>query len=217
MTFRERLRALPAFPRSGRPSFDTGSAPDSPQSLFLIWLDEAIDAGLLGPHAATLSTAEPSGRVHARTLLLKDVTADGWWFASQSNSPKGRDLAANPHAAMTFLWPELGRQVKVTGTAAPAGPEASRADFLARSDLSRAMCLLNRQSEPLASQAEYDRAFADALRTVTEDPELTAPDWTAYILTPTDVEFWQAPDDGAHVRLLYRAEADGWSTGLLWP
>lgn len=217
MTFRERLRALPAFPRPGLPSLDPDAAPDDPQALFVTWLEEAIDAGLLLPHAATLSTAEPSGRVHARTLLVKDVTADGWWFASQSTSQKGRDLAANPHAAMTFLWPELGRQVKVTGTAAPAGPEASRADFLARSDLSRAAGLVGRQSEPLATREEYDRAFADALRAVTEDPELTAPDWTAYILTPVEVEFWQAPDDGAHVRLLYRAEADGWSTGLLWP
>ncbi|PUB24534.1 pyridoxamine 5'-phosphate oxidase [Promicromonospora sp. AC04] len=217
MTFRERLRALPTFPRPGLPALDTDAAPPTPHELFVTWIDQAIDAGLLAPHAATLSTADAAGHVHARTLLLKDVTVDGWWFASQSTSPKGRDLAVNPHAALTFLWPELGRQVKVTGTAASAGPEAGRADFLARSDLSRATSLVDRQSEPLDSMEEYERAFAEALRIVTADPELAGVHWTAYVLAPTAVEFWQAPDDGPQTRLLYRAEADGWATGLLWP
>lgn len=217
MTFRERLRALPTFGRPGLPVLDTDAAPATPHELFVAWMDEAIEAGLLAAHAATLSTADAAGHVHARTLLVKDVTADGWWFASQSTSPKGRDLAANPHAALTFFWPELGRQVKVTGSAAPAGAEASRADFLARPDASRAAGLVNHQSEPLASLREYDQAFAEALRTVSADPELAAPDWTAYVVTPTEVEFWQAPDDGPHTRLLYRADATGWTTGLLWP
>jgi pyridoxamine 5'-phosphate oxidase len=217
VTFRERLRALPTFARPGLPAFDPDAAPPTPHELFVAWMDEAIEADLLAAHAMTLSTAEPSGRVHARTVALKDVTADGWWFASQSSGPKGRDLAANPHAALTFFWPELGRQVKVTGSAAEAGEEASRADFLARPDASRAAGLVNRQSEPLTSQEEYVRAFEEALAAVTADTELAAPDWTAYVLAPTEVEFWQAPDDGPHTRLLYRAEADGWARGLLWP
>ncbi|MFI6424472.1 pyridoxal 5'-phosphate synthase [Promicromonospora sp. NPDC050880] len=217
MTLRERLRALPAFARPGLPVFDPGAAPGTPHELFEAWLNEAIDAGLLAPHAATLSTADAAGRVHARTLVLKDVTAQGWWFASQSSGPKGQDLAANPHAALTFFWPELGRQVKVTGSAASAGAEVSRADFLARPDASRAAGLVNRQSEPLGSRDEYVAAFTEALRAVTADPGLAAPDWTAYVLTPVSVEFWQAPDDGPHTRLLYRADAGGWSAGLLWP
>lgn len=217
MTFRERLRSLPVFARPGLPVFDPDAAPPAPHELFVAWVQEAIDAGLLAAHAATFSTADAAGRVHARTLVLKDVTVDGWWFASQSAGPKGRDLAANPHAAMTFFWPELGRQVKVTGSAASAGPEASRADFLARPDASRAAGLVDHQSEPLGSVQEYQSAFDEALRAVTADPGLTAPDWTAYVLTPTEVEFWQAPDQGPHTRLLYRVDAGGWTKGLLWP
>jgi pyridoxamine 5'-phosphate oxidase len=118
---------------------------------------------------------------------------------------------------MTFLWPGLGRQVRVTGTAAPADPEISRADFLARPAPSRAAGLVNRQSEPLGSLAEYGAAFATALDAVTADPALVAPDWTAFVLAPTEVEFWQASDDGPHTRLLYRAAADGWSRSLMWP
>ncbi|MBE1877713.1 pyridoxal 5'-phosphate synthase [Myceligenerans pegani] len=216
-TLRERLRALETFPRPGLPELDPGAAPTTPHELFGIWLDEAIDAGVLAPHAVVLSTADVAGNVHARTVILKDVTDEGWWFASQSSGPKGRDLEANPHAAMTFLWPGLGRQVRVSGTASPADPGTSRADFLARPDLSRAAGLVNRQSEPLGSLAEYDAAFAAALDAVTADPRLVAPEWTAFALAPTEVEFWQASDDGPHVRLLYREDGAGWTTGLLWP
>lgn len=214
---RERLRALPTFPRPGLPVLDPGAAPATPHELFVTWLDEVIDAGVVAPQAVVLSTADVAGAVHARTVILKDVTEQGWWFASQASGPKGRDLEANPYAAMTFLWPGLGRQVRVTGTAAPADPEDSRADFLARPDLSRAAGLVDRQSQALGSLAEYDAAFAAALDAVTADPGLVAPDWTAFVLAPTEVEFWQASDAGPHVRLLYRVGETGWSTGLLWP
>lgn len=216
-TLRQRLRALATFPRPGLPRLDPDAVPASPHELFTTWLEEVIDAGVLAPHAVVLSTADDAGAVHARTVILKDVTEAGWWFASQSNGQKGRDLEVNPHAAMTFLWPRLGRQVRVTGTASPADPATSRADFLARPDRSRAAGLVNRQSEPLDSLAEYDAAFARALDAVTADPELVAPDWTAFVLAPRQVEFWQAPDDGPHTRLLYRESAEGWTTGLLWP
>ncbi|GAB4083583.1 pyridoxal 5'-phosphate synthase [Myceligenerans cantabricum] len=218
MTLRERLRALTTFPRQGLPELDPDAVPATPHALFVTWLDEVVAAGVLAPHAVVLSTADAAGSVHARTVILKDVTDGGWWFASQSSGPKGRDLEANPHAAMTFLWPALGRQVRVTGTATAAEPEVSRADYLARPAPSRAAGLVNRQSEPLGSLAEYGAAFADALRTVTADPSLVAPSWTSYVVAPTEVEFWQAPDGGgAHTRLLYRETEDGWSTGLLWP
>ncbi|RPF20551.1 pyridoxine/pyridoxamine 5'-phosphate oxidase [Myceligenerans xiligouense] len=217
VTLRERLRALPTFPRPGLPVLDPGAAPATPHELFTTWLDDAIETGVLAPHAVVLSTADAAGNVHARTVILKDVTDEGWWFASQSGGPKGRDLEANPHASMTFLWPGRGRQVRVTGTAAPADPETSRADFLARPDLSRAAGLVDRQSEPLGSLAEYDAAFAAALQAVTADRGLVAPGWTAFVLAPTDVEFWQASDDGPHVRLRYREADAGWATGLLWP
>lgn len=215
--FRDRLRALPTFPRDGLPRLDPAAVPTTPHELFLTWMDEAIDAGILAAHAMILSTAGADGEVHARTVILKDLTPAGWWFASQASSPKARDLESNPHAAATFLWPALGRQIRVTGLVEAAPPEVSRADFLARPDRSRAAGLVNRQSEPLASLAEYDAAFASAFDAVTADPGLAAPNWTAYVLSPTAVEFWQAPDDGPHTRLLYRETGTAWTSTLLWP
>ncbi|SKC67576.1 pyridoxine/pyridoxamine 5'-phosphate oxidase [Krasilnikoviella flava] len=229
MTFRERLRALPTFP-PGLPPFgvdldDLTTAPATPQELFGRWFDDALAAGVGTPHAATLSTADAAGHVHARTLVIKDVTDDGWWFAGHATSPKGRDLAQNAHAALTVFWRDLGRQVRVTGRATSAGGEAGAADFRARPDGSRAAGLVGHQSEPLGSQQEYWDAFADRLVEAREQPAAVAPAWTAWALAPATVEFWQASDDRGQTRLRYRATdptaatetAPTWTKELLWP
>ncbi|WP_336706295.1 pyridoxine/pyridoxamine 5'-phosphate oxidase [Oerskovia sp. USHLN155] len=215
-SLRDRLRALPTF-APGLPVLDPGAAPSDPVTLFRTWIEEAIDAGVPLPHAMTLATAGASGEVQARTVILKDVDPSGWWFATGSSSPKGRDLAENPYAALTFLWPPLGRQVRVIGPVAPAAPATSTADFLARSEGSRAAALVGHQSEALASRQEYRDAFAGALARVQRDPTLVEPAWTAYALAPTSVEFWQASDDRGQTRLRYRAVGHDWEKGLLWP
>lgn len=220
-TFRDRLRSLTTFPPD-LPSFgidldDLGSAPAAPQALFGQWFDDAVAAGVAAPHAMTLSTADSAGRVHARTLVLKDVTDDGWWFAGRAGSPKGRDLEVNPQAAMTFFWRELGRQVRVTGNVTAADAATSAADFRARPEGSRAAGLVGRQSEQLASQAEYEAEVARTLAAVREDAELVAPEWTAWVLAPVEVEFFQASESRGHVRLRYLADGERWERSLLWP
>ncbi|MCO7272349.1 pyridoxine/pyridoxamine 5'-phosphate oxidase [Cellulosimicrobium cellulans] len=220
-SLRERLRALPVL-GAGLPGLDVDAAPDKPGTLFVDWLLEAIDAGLPAPHAATLSTADASGRVDARTLILKDVDGDGWVFATRADSPKGLALAENPNAALTFFWREHGRQVRVRGPVVPLGPDASAADFLARSDASRATALAGPQSDPLASQDAYRTAWDAALARVRSEPGLVLDAWTAYALEPTSVEFWASSPEG-QTRLRYAAAADTrtaaptWTKELLWP
>ncbi|MEP7763579.1 pyridoxamine 5'-phosphate oxidase family protein [Sanguibacter sp. 26GB23] len=133
---RARLRALPVFPETV-PTFDVGTAPADPVELFVAWLDEAVDAGQPAPHAPVLSTSGATGDVAARTLALKDVDSHGWWFATHATSPKGRDLAENAAAAMTFFWPVVGRQVRVAGRVERLGPDEVARDFLARRDARR--------------------------------------------------------------------------------
>lgn len=135
--WRERLRALPVFP-ADLPPFDPDAAPDDPLELAARWLSDAIDAELLQPHAATWSTVDADAAPSSRTLILKDLTPEGFWFATPSDSPMGVDLATNPHLAAHLYWRELGRQIRVTGLAAPGPAEVSRADWSARSEASRA-------------------------------------------------------------------------------
>jgi pyridoxamine 5'-phosphate oxidase len=217
LTMREMLRGLEVFPAE-MPAFDTRSAPQDPVTLFLMWLADAIAARVLGPHAMTLATADGAGRVSSRVLICKDVDEAGrWYFASGSGSPKGRDLAASPHAALSFYWPQRGRQIRIRGTAAPAGSQASGADFLARSPASRAEALTGRQSEPLDDPAELDDALRLAQEKIAADPGLVAPGWTLYALTADDAEFWQADHERRHTRLRYQRTAGGWARQLLWP
>lgn len=214
---RELLRSQRVFP-DGMPGFDPYEAPDDPVTLFLRWLEAAIQDAVPAPHAMTVATADDRGRPSSRVLICKDVDADGrWYFASSAASGKGRDLAVNPQAALSFFWPQQGRQVRIRGTAVPAGRQASAADFLARPPASRAEALIGRQSEPLGDLAELDGAFHQAQARVTADPELIAPGWTLYALTADEVEFWQGDLQRRHIRLRYQRAGSTWTRQLLWP
>jgi pyridoxamine 5'-phosphate oxidase len=220
-SFRERLRALPVLPE-GLPAWEVGdldALPPTPHRLFEQWFDETVAAGATGPHAMTLSTSDGHGAVHARTVILKDLTADGWWFAGHATSPKGVDLAAEPRAALTFLWRETGRQVRLTGPVT-SDPAAGAADFRARPDASRAAGLVGRQSQVLPDLAEHRAAWADALERVRADPDLVAPTWTAWCLAPLEAEFWQSGTGTGQTRVRYRvpdARRQAWTKELLWP
>src|SRR5690349_3775052 len=214
---RDLLRSQRVFP-AGMPVFDPYAVPGDPVTLFLRWLEAAIRDAVLAPQAMTVATADDRGRPSSRVLICKDVDGEGrWYFASGAASGKGRDLAVNPHAALSFWWPGQGRQIRIRGAVVPAGAQASAADFLARPPASRAEALAGRQSEPLGDLAELDRAVEQAQARVSADPGLVAPDWTLYALTADEVEFWQGDQDRRHVRLRYRRAGSGWVRQLLWP
>jgi hypothetical protein len=125
-TMREMLRGLPVFP-DRLPEFDVRAAPGDPVTLFLSWLGEAVRDGVLGPHAMTLATADATGRVSSRVLICKDVDEGGrWYFASDSASVKGRDLAVNPRASRD------ARSASAAGPPQPAAPPARRTSWPGR-------------------------------------------------------------------------------------
>ncbi|HEV7849204.1 MAG TPA: pyridoxal 5'-phosphate synthase [Mycetocola sp.] len=210
------LRSLPSFP-DDLPAFRTGDAPEDPVDLFVDWLSQAVDAGVLAPHAMTLSTSGPDGVVTARTLILKDIDEHGWVFASRDDGVKARDLGANPFAALTFFWPQLGRQIRVTGPVRQLPQADGEADFLARPEEARAAAFVGHQSEPLGSRETYAAAYADAAARIAENPSLVARTWNTWAVAADSVEFWQASPDRAHVRLRYRLRGRAWERGLLWP
>ncbi|MEU6734879.1 pyridoxal 5'-phosphate synthase [Streptomyces physcomitrii] len=215
---RDWLRGLPVF--AGPPAdFDPSRAPADPVELFLGWLREAVAAGVPEAHAMTLSTVGGDGGPDARVLILKNVDAEGWQFAAHAHSPKGRQLAEHPRAALTFYWPQRARQVRVRGTVAPASAEQSAADLLARAPSARAEALLGRQSEHLESAGEREGAFRAALARIEADPALVSPEWTLHTLVPARIEFWQAAEDRLHKRLRYERpdRHHPWERHLLWP
>jgi pyridoxamine 5'-phosphate oxidase len=213
---REMLRDLSIF-AAPMPTFDVEAAPDNPLMLFIEWLIAAVGAGVVEPHAMTLSTVDTNGSPSARTLILKDVDGDGMYFASSCVSPKGHELAARPSAALTFYWRELGRQVRVKGDVTRADPERSLADFRARPRGSQIEALIGRQSQILESRDELEEAIETMRRRLEEDPNLLASDWTLFKLLPFEVEFWQADRERRHIRLRYRRTDNTWLRHMLWP
>ncbi|MEV6851458.1 pyridoxal 5'-phosphate synthase [Actinoplanes sp. NPDC051411] len=213
---RQYLRGLPVF-AGELPTFDPAEAPDRPEALFAGWLTAAVGAGVPEPHAMTLSTIGADGAPSARVLILKNVDDRGWQFAVHAASPKGRDLSRHPAAALTFHWPEQGRQIRVRGPVSPAPADLSAADFLARPAGSRAEASLGRQSRPLANREILDLAVERARARIAEDPGFVDPEWTVQTVTATEVEFWQGDRERKHTRLLYTRTGSGWTRVMLWP
>ncbi|MFF4319548.1 pyridoxal 5'-phosphate synthase [Streptomyces sp. NPDC001568] len=198
------------------PEFDPERAPADPVRLFLSWLVGAVADGVRDPHAMTLSTVDSAGDPDARVLILKGVGPEGWQFAGHAVSPKGGQLVRHPRAALTFYWPEQGRQVRIRGPVTPGSAEDNAADFLDRSPTARAESLLGRRSQYLMDPAERDQALEKALALIEREPSLVDSAWTLYTLAPTEVEFWQAAKSRVHTRLRYERVATGWERFRLW-
>ncbi|MFE2167339.1 pyridoxal 5'-phosphate synthase [Streptomyces sp. NPDC059447] len=209
------LRGIEVF-AGPLPEFVPERAPDDPVRLFLSWLSDAVADGLRDPHAMTLSTVDEVGDPDARVLILKAVDETGWQFAGHAFSPKGNQLAVHPRAALTFYWPEHGRQVRLRGPVTSGSAQDNAEDFLARAASARAEALLGRQSQYLADSAERDHAVEKALALIDKEPSLVDSAWTLYTLAPTVVEFWQAAANRVHTRLRYERTPDGWGRFQLW-
>jgi len=213
---RQYLRDLPVF-AGELPGFEPGNTPADPVSCFRGWLVAAVAAGVREPHAMTLSTIGDDGVPSGRVLLLKNVDAAGWQFAVHGSSPKGRELEANGVAALTFYWPDVARQVRVRGNVAAESAESSAADFLARSEGSRASAMSGLQSTPLDDLGSIDVSVKQALERLAQDPGLVVGEWTLYTLRAEQVEFWQGDKDRKHTRVRYLRDGDAWTKQLLWP
>ncbi|WFS03441.1 pyridoxine/pyridoxamine 5'-phosphate oxidase [Rhizobium tumorigenes] len=213
---KQTLRALKSL-AGPFPLFDPDAAPDEPNALFVSWLHYAIEAGVIEPHAMTLSTVDEDGCPDARVLILKNLDERGWHFATTMSGPKGRQLEANPNVALTFYWPQLGRQVRIRGTAVNAGSAERDTDFLARPIGSRAAALLARQSDVLLCPNDLEAGTGQARQHLIDDPGLIAQNWAVFCVVPRDVEFFQGDAERRHQRLLYRRVGLDWVRERLWP
>ncbi|MFN0092940.1 MAG: pyridoxamine 5'-phosphate oxidase [Acidimicrobiales bacterium] len=195
---------------------ETDAAPD-PFSQFEAWFAEVSAAGLHEPNAAVLATADASGAPSARHVLVKGVDAGGFVFYTNYESRKGRELAANPRAALVFTWSALARQVSARGSAARVSAGESDRYFASRPRDSQLGAWASRQSEPLADRASLDEAFAAAAARFAGAAPPRPPYWGGYRLVPEEVEFWQGRPNRLHDRLRYRREAGGWRLERLSP
>ena len=197
-------------------SLDVGDLAADPYDQFRRWLADAEFAGINEPTAMTLATAGADGAPDARVVLLKGLDG-GFWFFTNFDRAKGRQLAENPRAALVVHWRELGRQVRVRGSVERLAHELSVSYFASRPPGSRLGAWASRQSEVIESREELEQVRAEVEeRFAGEEPPLP-PFWGGYRVVADEIEFWQGRPDRLHDRLRYRRNADTWTIDRLQP
>jgi len=205
-----------------RETLDESDVAADPFRQFERWFAEATKAALPEPNAMTLATVDASGRPAARIVLLKIVDERGFVFFTNFESRKGRELEANPRAALLFFWPELERQVRIEGGTAPLEPAESAAYFAGRPRASQLGAWASPQSEPIAGRDALMTRF-DEVEAQYADPSHAVPcppHWGGYRLDPDAIEFWQGRASRLHDRIRYRRkheQAGAWVIDRLAP
>ena len=168
-------------------------------------------------NAMTLATVDKNGKPSTRTVLLKSVDGRGFIFFTNYDSRKGRELAENPNAALTFFWPDLERQVCVAGTVTKLPVAESAAYFKSRPRGSRLAAWASNQSEAIPDRAALEAKWRALEKKFPDDIPLP-PDWGGFILQPERIEFWQGRPSRLHDRFSYTRQADNlWKIERLAP
>lgn len=188
-----------------------------PIDQFRRWFDDALAAEILEANAMTLATASPEGRPAARIVLLKGVDHGGFVFFTNYESAKGSDLEANPYACLVCFWPELERQVRITGRAAHVEASESDAYFASRPLDSQHGAWASPQSQVIDSREVIAQRLADVVARHGAGPVPRPPHWGGYRVTPTTIEFWQGRPNRLHDRLRYRRVDGAWILERLAP
>ena len=211
----------PRYDPSAQPPPDDAAlfAENEPFALLERWFKEAKEKEPNDPNGMALATADAEGYPDVRMVLLKNFDAAGFVFYSNAESAKGRELEANPHAALCFHWKSLRRQVRVRGAVEAVSDAEADAYFKSRDRGARIGAWASAQSRPMEGRFAFEREIAKYAAKYALAKVPRPPHWGGYRVTPLQIEFWRDRPFRLHDRLVYtRADANTpWTTERLFP
>ena len=171
------------------------------------------------PTAMTVATVGKGGRPSARTVLLKGLDERGFVFYTNFDSCKGRQLAANPQAALLFHWKMIreGVQVKIEGSVEPVTAAEADAYFASRPRPSQIGAWASLQSQTLPSREEFERRIDEMEKRFEDQPVPRPPHWSGFRIVPEMVEFWYGARYRLHERQRYERINGEWNQRMLYP
>ena len=188
-----------------------------PYALFTEWMAEATRSEPNDPNALCLATATPEGRPSARMVLLKGHDVRGFVFYTNLESRKGRELAANPFAALCFHWKTLARSIRVEGAIEAVTDAEADAYYASRSRGSRIGAWASRQSRPLEGRWALEKAVAEYTLKFGNGEIPRPPHWSGFRLLPDRIEFWRDMPFRLHERRVFVTDGAGWKLETLYP
>ena len=191
----------------------------NPFEIFDEWMKDAVSAEPNNPNAMCLSTVSADGKPSSRMVLLKDYSADGFTFFSNSQSRKGHELEQNPYVSLCLYWKSYQRQVRIEGKAEKVSRDITEAYFHSRPRGSQIASHCSDQSQPLPDKQIYLDRIA-AMTKEFEDVEKIPcrEEWNGYRVVPTTIELWQEGEFRTHDRFVYKQDNKGeWISQRLYP
>lgn len=192
-------------------------ASEDPFALFAEWLEEAKAKEPNDANAMALATADADGAPDVRMVLLKGADPEGFVFYTNLDSAKGRQLAANPQAALLFHWKSLGRQVRVRGPVSPVTDAEADAYFATRARPAQLGAWASDQSRPLPDRLALEKRVAEAGLRFGLGKISRPPHWSGFRIKPLAIEFWRNRAFRLHERLVFERAGAGWTTKRLFP
>ncbi len=189
----------------------------NPFKQFDKWMNEALQAGIDQPNAMTLATASSEGIPSARIVLLKEADENGFVFFTNYEGKKGKELTANPRAALVFLWLPLARQVRVEGSVHQVDARASDEYFQSRPLGSRIGAWASPQSQRVANRAALESMYDECAQKFGDGEVPRPPHWGGYCVVPNMIEFWQGQPSRLHDRFRYLRSQSQWTIERVAP
>src|SRR5699024_4740805 len=190
---------------------DEKTVANHPIVQFETWLKQAIDKEVMEPTAMVLSTVNETGQPSSRVVLLKDIQEEFFYFFTNYESKKGREITRNSNVSLLFFWPELQRQVRIQGIAEKTDARISDEYFASRTKESRIGAISSPQSCTIKNRKELEDKIIQKQKEFDQEENIQRPEyWGGYRVRAYYIEFWQGGANRLHDRIIFEQKDGGW-------